>query len=285
MSIRPVFERLLLRENDENPSCFTGKEKTRIGVVGLSAGAGVSLLALSMARYTANLKGQAPTLLELSDGDEGVCGWNYDAIGADRRFADREYISLYRRVAEGRGAAGAVNMDEGINLALRLPSEPEIALDLQQMTSLIGNAAGDVILCDFSARLSLGFTDEDSRLACLKTLLRDMSLVLLVVDPAPSKLLGGHKRLSMIKELESSSHSVIYVINKFGKGVNKRELYDYLKPRRKTVIGLIDPDELCEAEYSCKNPYQMPGVKRAVTATIETALSAVGVIAAQLQAF
>jgi hypothetical protein len=68
------------------------------------------------------------------------------------------------------------------------------------------------------------------------------------------------------------------VINKFGKGVNKRELYDYLKPGRKTVIEFIDPDELYEAEYTCKNPYQMPAVKRAVTRTIETALSAVGVI-------
>jgi hypothetical protein len=269
---------MLLREDDENPIGFAGAEKPRIGVVGLSAGAGVSLLALSMARYIANMKKQLPALLELSDGDEGLSGWNYDAIGVDRRFADREYISLYRRMAEGRGAGGTANMDEGVNLALRIPSEFEISLDPQQMTSLIGHAAGDVLLCDFSARLSFGHSDEDARLARLKTLLRDMSLIVFVVDPAPSKLLGGHKRLSMIKELESASHSVLYVINKFGRGVNKRELYNYLKPRRKAVIGLIDRDELYEAEYTCKNPYQMPAVKRATTAAIEAALSAAGVI-------
>jgi hypothetical protein len=146
------------------------------------------------------------------------------------------------------------------------------------MTALIGNAAGDVILCDFSARLGFGCADEADRLDCLKKLLRDMTLIVLAVDPAPSKLLGGHRRLSVIKELEAASHSVLYVINKFGKGVNKRELYDYLKPKRKAAIGVIDADALYEAEYNCKNPYGMPAVKRAVTPAIEAALSAAGVI-------
>ncbi|MDR2133316.1 MAG: hypothetical protein LBP30_08270 [Clostridiales Family XIII bacterium] len=278
MNIRPIFDRMLLREDDENPLGYTARDRACIGVVGLSAGAGVSTLIFSMARYIANLKTRTPTVLELSDGDEGICGWNYDVIGADRRFADREYLSCYRRMEECRGVAGVANMDEGINWMLRLPSERALALDPQQMTSLIGNAEGDVILCDFSARLGSGLADEDARLDCLKKLLRDMTLIVPVVDPAPSKLLGGHKRLSMLKELEAASHSVLYVINKFGKGVNKRELYDYLKPRRKTVIGLIDPDELCEAEYNCKNPYAMPAVKRAATAAIETVLAAAGVI-------
>ncbi|MDR2295228.1 MAG: hypothetical protein LBD95_00365 [Clostridiales Family XIII bacterium] len=278
MSIRPIFNRVLLREDDENPAGFVARPRARIGVVGLSAGAGVSLLTLSMARYIANLRTQMPTVLELSDGDEGICGWNYDFIGADRRFADREYISCYKRMAEGRGVNGVVNMDEGINWALRLPSEHAITLDPQQMTALIGGVAGDVILCDFSARLGFGHTDEADRLDCLKKLLRDMALIVLAVDPAPSKLLGGHRRLSAIKELEAASHSVLYVINKFGKGVNKRELYDYLKPKRKAAIGIIDADALCEAEYGCKNPYGMPAVKRAVTAATEAALSAAGVI-------
>ena len=219
-----------------------------------------------------------PTVLELSDGDEGICGWNYDAIGADRRFADRGYVSCYKRMAEGRGINGVVNMDEGINWLLRLPSEHARTLDLQQMTALIGNAEGDVILCDFSARLGFDCADEADRLDCLKKLLRDMTLIVLAVDPAPSKLLGGHGRLSAIKELEAASNSVLYVINKFGKSVNKRELYDYLKPKRKATIGIIDADELCEAEYNCKNPYGMPAVKRAATAAIEAALSAAGVI-------
>jgi hypothetical protein len=269
---------MLLREDDENPIGFNFREKPRIGVVGLSAGAGVSLFVFSMARCIANMKKLTPTVLELSDGDEGVCGWNYDAIGADRRFANREYVSCYKRLAEGCGAVGVANMDEGVNWLLRVPSEFALAPDLQQMTSLVGSAAGDILLCDFSARLGFGLAEEEDRLDCLKKLLRDMTLIVLVVDPAPSKLLGGHGRLSMIKELEAASCNVLYVINKLGKGVNKKELYDYLKPRRKAVIGLIDSDELHEAEYNCKNPYQMPAVKRAATAAIEAALSAAGVI-------
>jgi hypothetical protein len=278
MNIRPIFNRALQRESDENPVGFALRERTRIGVVGLSAGAGVSLLVFSMAGCIAGMKKLTPTVLELSDGDEGPCGWNYDAIGAERRFADREYVSCYRRMSEGRGVGGVANADEGISWILRVPSELAFALDPQQMTSLVGNAAGDVILCDFSARLGFGFADEEKRLDCLKKLLREMSLIVLAVDPTPSKLIGGHKRLSAIKELEAASHNVLYVINKFGRGVNKRELYDYLKPRRKAVIGHIDPDELLEAEYNCKNPYRMPAVKQAVAAATEAALSAAGLI-------
>jgi hypothetical protein len=273
MQRRPIFERALHREADENLTSYEGRGTDKIGVVGLSSGAGVTLMAFAAARYIANMKQQVPAVLEVSDGNEGLSGWMYDAIGIERRFSGREYHSLHRMAAEGRDIKKATNMDEGINWALRVPTEAECALDMQQMTSLVNNVAGDVTICDFSSRLSFGAPDEDARLERLKRLLREMSLIVIVVNPSPSKLLGGNKRLSMAKELESCGAKVLYVINMFGRGVNKRELYNYLKPKEKAVVELMCADEIYEAEYNCKNPFQMPSVKKAVSGAIEAALA------------
>jgi hypothetical protein len=103
-----------------------------------------------------------------------------------------------------------------------------------------------------------------------------MTLLVFVIDPLPSKLLGGHRRLALIKELEAGGQSVFYLINKFGRGVNKRELYNYLKPRDKAAVGQLPADELCEAEFTCKNPYQMPGVKRELAGVMEALLDRAG---------
>ncbi|MDR1134654.1 MAG: hypothetical protein LBL49_00520 [Clostridiales Family XIII bacterium] len=272
MNKRPVFERILLRENDSNLVRVKTKARRKIGIWGMSSAAGVTLLTFSIARYIANLKQDVPAVLELSDGDEGLTGWNYDAIGIDKRFIGREYFSFYRNTCDGAGIKNVVNMDEGINWALRMPAEFDCELDIQQMTSLINNIAGDVTICDFSSRLRLGEENADDRLECFRRLFRDMSLLIFVVDPAPSKLLGGGKRLSLVKELEHAGIKVLYVVNMFQRGVNRKELLNFLKPARKATIGYIPADAIYEAEYNCKNPFQMPAVKEAVTPAIETAL-------------
>ncbi|MDR0425057.1 MAG: hypothetical protein LBH39_06395 [Clostridiales Family XIII bacterium] len=272
MEKRPMLERILQREKDSNPAALRARARRKIGIWGMSSGAGVTLLAFSIARYIANLKREAPALLELSDGDEGHAGWNYDAIGIDKRFVGREYFSYYRGVSEGRHIKDALNMDEGINWALRIPVEADCCLDLQQMTSLINNVAGDITVCDFSSRLCLGVENAGDRDECFRRLLRDMSLIIFVVDPAPSKLLGGAARLSLIKELEHAGANVLYVINKFQRGVNRKEVLGFLKPARKALIGHIAADAIYEAEYGCKNPFQMAQVKEAVAPAIETAL-------------
>ena len=125
----------------------------------------------------------------------------------------------------------------------------------------------------FSARLSLGCGGEGRRLESVKRLLRDMSLVVFIVNPAPSKLLGGHKRLAMIKELESGGVKVLYAVNMLSRGVNRKELFNYLRPRERTAIECVPAEELQEAEYNCRNPFQMPGVKKAMTGAIEAALA------------
>jgi hypothetical protein len=77
----------------------------------------------------------------------------------------------------------------------------------------------------------------------------------------------------MAKELESGGVKVLYAVNMFGAGVNRRELFSYLRPSRKAIIERIPAEELQEAEYGCRNPFQAPGAKRAMTGAIEAALA------------
>jgi hypothetical protein len=58
----------------------------------------------------------------------------------------------------------------------------------------------------------------------------------------------------------------------FGKGVNRKELLTYLRPKEYITIPVISQIELLEAEYNCMNPFQCQGAKDGFTRIIETAL-------------
>ncbi|MDR0570827.1 MAG: hypothetical protein LBG71_06385 [Clostridiales Family XIII bacterium] len=268
--------RLFRRERDANPERGAARMKVKLGVVGLSACAGVTTMACALARYLANQRRHATACVELSDGDEGLTGWNYDMMGMERRFAGREFHSFYGRMAGGGRVGGLTNMDEGINWVLRLPGEGEAALDAQQLTSLVNNVAGDVTVCDFSARLGFGVEEPSARRELLMRLLKEMDLLVCMVNPSPSKLLGGAGRLGMLKEMEMGGHRVLYAVNMFCKGVNRKELMGFLRPRACCHVPEIPLVELLEAEYNCKNPYQAAGVKAAMTDMIEIVLKELG---------
>ena len=121
MDREPRLARMFHRESDRNLTERGNREKVKIGVIGMSEGAGATLFTFSAARHIANMKRVMPAVVEISDGDEGFSGWNYDAIGIDRRFADRDYRSYHKGIADGRGTKNISNMDEGINWALRAP--------------------------------------------------------------------------------------------------------------------------------------------------------------------
>ncbi|MDR3242387.1 MAG: hypothetical protein LBT34_00470 [Clostridiales Family XIII bacterium] len=268
MPERPVVGRVLSREREESAKEYAGHSRMKVGVFGLSSGAGVTFLALNLARKIANERVLTPAVVELSEGNEGIYGWNYDVIGMDRRFSLREYFSFYGSVAKGESIRNKANMDEGVNYALRLPAEPQISLDQAQLSRLVNNVAGEVILCDFSARLSFGETDEVARNLGMKRLLSDMDVILAVVDPMPSKLMGGYKRLELLKTFACAGKNIVYVINKDNRGVNDRELTGFLKAKRLLRLPLASVAEQYEAEYNCRVSGCLPDTRKMLDAKL-----------------
>ncbi len=252
------MNRILSREAEESER-YSVQEKLKIGIVGISDYAGTSFLAGCLARYLANTGKHKPAVIEFGKGTL------FDSYGMDKRFAGRSYVQFYSSVAQNKSIRGLQNMDEGINWILRSPDEQNINLTFEQKLRLINHSRGDAILCDFSGNQDYG--------SQLNQLLLSMDQIIAVIDPMPSKMLAGHHLLCGIKEMEqnfkiSEAHcflkdagTIIYIINKFNEGVNRRQMLSYLKIRKPIILPLLKTELIYTAEYNCKIPYSLSEAK------------------------
>lgn len=248
--------RILSREAPETEKC-AGLDKLKVGMIGISPGSGVSFLTGCLARYLANARKYSPAVVELGKGSL------FDSFGMDKRFAGRSWFRFYLALTDNRSIRGMHNMDEGINWILRSPGEEKISLSFAQKLRLTGQAGGNVILCDFS-----GTEDPDFQL------LRSMDQIIAVIDPMPSKMLAGYQALCSLKELEVGGNGITYVISKMNKGVNRRQMLDFLRLRNPVFLPLVDPESIYTAEYNCKIPYTMGTVRNALRNPLEEIASA-----------
>jgi len=242
---RGVIERGVEREEikETHPSL----EKCRIGIIGLSAGAGVSFLTLALAKAISE-HGLVPAVAEL--GKSGI----YDALGMDVRFSGRQFFSYHQALDQNMKIRARDNFDEGINWALRCPGEDHIRLGASKMLRLIDNIRGEVVLCDFSG------VDLPSQTDTLTAeMLRDMDGLIAVADPLPSRLLGSYPQFL---ELSTISKEIVYVINKDNRGVKRKEVNRMLKLEKPIYLPFIEPEEIYRAEYSCGIAYGNAAVKR-----------------------
>lgn len=218
-------------------------DKLKVGIVGMSAHAGASFLAACLARFL-SMTGNHPAVVELGRGNL------YDALGMDKHFAGREYCKLFRSAEKGVSLRGKGNIQEGINWVLKSPEEWNVHLNGMQKLGLINGVKGNLILCDISCE------DED----CFQ-LLQYMDKVVVVIDPLPSKMLARYGFLQSLKSISTPDNTNLYVINKYNRGINRRELADFVKVDKPVYLPMIKPETIYALEYGCKNPYSLPEVK------------------------
>lgn len=240
------IDRILSREALQEEK-YPGMDRLKIGILGISAGAGASLLTGCLARYLANTRKHSPAAAELGRGSL------FDSYGMDKRFAGRHWFRFYQELSENRSIRGMKNIDEGINWILRSPEEEKNILTFEQKIRLAGQAVGDVILCDLSGE---GEPDYE--------LLKSMDRNIAVIDPLPSRMLEGYQTLCRLKALDLEEDNTIFVINKMNRGVNRRQMLDFLKVNKPFFLPLIDAEHIYTAEYNCKIPYTVSEVKRAL---------------------
>ena len=217
------------------------RDKYKIGILGLSQGAGSGFLASVLAGAVSEEGRYSPAVLELGKG--GL----YEVLGMERRFAGRPYFSFHQAVTGSFRIRGQVNEDRGVNWMLLPRGEELEKLDLYEKLRLVENAAGDVVFC----RLS-GVPREE-----LGRLLRDMDSILALIDPLPSAVAEGHDMACYLRSLGLPIH---YVINKFNAGVDRRELLRYLKIKRPFYLPLLPGEVIYGAEYRCCSPWDLvPG--------------------------
>lgn len=236
--------RNLSREAECKERCET-LDKLKIGIIGISEGAGVSFLTVCLARFLANTRKLTPAVVEL--GKPSI----YDSLGMDKHFAGRYFFPFFRSLDEGKSIRGKKNMDEGINWVIRSPDEISLFVSSDQKLRLIGGVSGDAVIFDLSR---CGKDDQ--------AFLSLMDQVLVVIDPLPSRMLEGYQMLCRMKAHEVSGGDINYIINRDNRGVNHRQLMDFLKIRNPLTVPMASMESIYTAEYNCKIPYSMTDVKK-----------------------
>ena len=254
------MQRFYLREQGLEKSSLS--DRFKLGVLGIGRGSGASLIATSLASALSSVEKKRLAYIELSCFREkaeaekrasGMPSLLYDALGMDQRFAGREFISFRRELAGLRKLRELKNIDEGINWALATPEDAREGLNLSeaQAIRLANGIAGDIVICDIEA------------LSGYRDLVKDLDLLIAVIDPLPSKLIPAAKELRYLFEL-SEEQEIIFVVNKMNDGVLKRELDSFLKLKSYESLPYITPEPLYKAEYNCALPYSRREVREAL---------------------
>lgn len=248
-----MLNRIFVREQSDGEYCIRNK-KFKIGVIGMSASVGTSFIASSIAKELSNEKEKNIAYVEVNYSDEKT--FLYDSLGMDKRFAGKNYYDFYEDIAEGKNIVGLINLDERINWALYLPESKKKTnikeLEAIELCRLINNIAGDYIVCD----INKGKKFEE--------ILKEMDVIVFVIDPLPSKLIKGYELFCYIKKCQLVGQKIIWVVNKYNEGINKREFYDFMRMKHFIKIPIIPQEDIYLSEYNCKIPYSLKAINTSI---------------------
>ena len=178
------------------------KERTIIGIAGMSPGAGCTFLTLLLAEELAAALPPGDSLLSvLSVEDPSI----YNALGMKERFQDREFMDPADLL--NREERTVPNLDEGISWAVAAPFSEAAYLLTGEKAAIARSLPGNIVLWD------MGYKE-------LGPLLRQgkdtLDALILVVDPLPSALLEGYANLDTVRGCACPS---IFLLNKWNTGV------------------------------------------------------------------
>ena len=90
----------------------------------------------------------------------------------------------------------------------------------------------------------------------LNFLFNVIDVAIIVIDPMPYKLLQTEEKIKLIKMLEEKSVNVIYILNKYIKDLNKKDIEKYMEIKISSCVPFINPETLYAAYYSNQTVYR-----------------------------
>jgi hypothetical protein len=222
----------------------------RWGVLGLGPEVGATTLGTILARIASKSNKGTVQYLEIRPGNS-FKPLIFEAFGMDRRFLGRPFFDFYEKVRHGENIHQIINRDEGVGWALTTRENVKNRLDLSlvEKLHLIHHISSDILFCDLTFDMK-----EDGGIQEWDVLLREMTGLLVIVDPLPSKLLLGYPLLAKLRILEDKGKKIYYILNKSNSGVHRRELFDFLKKRPHCEIPYISPECFYECQYNLQLP-------------------------------
>ena len=221
-------------------SASQGMDRKLISVIGIGQGVGTTTVATTLAFCFAE-KGKRVTFLE---GTKGSRADNllYSQVAMDQRFASRSFTDFYGIAAKGESLLVKDNFEEGINWILMTPEsrQDRVFLDEAQRNRLLRRGSSEVTILDIADNTGW----EES--------LIDSDFIIAVVDPLPSKMITNVDSFRKVRKLESRGYRVIWVVNKYNKGVSRHQVKDYLKSGNITWINNVAIEKIYAQQYACR---------------------------------
>lgn len=250
---------------------FGEAAKIKIGVVGMSQGAGATFVASRIA-YTLAQECDGVCFVEAADGaaagsERGTLAIH--SLSMSRVFKEERFADYFGNWKQGLGVGIRTNMFENVNWVLRSPYGASSSRRTAQ--GLVPSRperpgpppTSPVNLLPGLARIP--YEKIPGRYMIVDTppmeTLQEMDLVVCVTDPLPSKLIAGENIIRSIRENRIRTGRgfapamniptpCLWVLNKDNSRVNHRQLEKFMKIKFDFAIPMLDPEEFYRAEYS-----------------------------------
>ena len=245
------MDRLFIRESQGALASQMGSpiDKLNIAVTGLGQNVGTTFVASSLAFYFAEKEKNLTFTQCLTPSCSG--GLLYDAAAMDQRFCNRAFADVYRLIKEGKSLKETRNIECGVNWRIPTPwdCENKVDLDVVERARLIQSARGRICIYD----MEMGDSWD-------KYLL-DMDMILVVVDPLPSKLIRSSSRFKQLKQMEMAGAKMRWLVNRINGGVSRRQVSGYLKSKDLIYIEEFPIESIYGDEYFCRFHWQNQEIK------------------------
>ena len=205
------------------------KAKNNIAVINLSQGAGATFITLNLAY-----------MLKDKKVDAAVIEIPYENMKAD-------ILNIINEECESFNNMEAI-IKNGIKFYIHNDKDINWTKDkIIEYVSLISRES-NVNIYDVGNQELEGYTSF---------LFNIIDVAIIVIDPIPYKLLQAEERIKIIKTLEEKSINVIYIMNKYIKDLNKKDIEKYLDVKISSCIPFINPETLYAAYYSNHAVYRL----------------------------
>ena len=243
------MERLFFRERQSDIPAPA--QQLHIAVTGLGRSVGTTFVATALAFYFRDA-GKETTYCQCLTPSKAT-RLLYDEIAMEQRFARRLFCDVYGKIEAAEPvkmvkSTKRLNEEEGISWILPTPQSED--LGESQMSRLLTIPKEEVCVFDFEAEPQWN------------QFLMDMDLLVVVVDPLPSRLIHSKTRFAFLKKLELSGCNVVWVVNRDNPGVNPRQLKSYLKTNQIIRVPSFPMENIYQCEYSCKFPWENEEIHR-----------------------
>jgi hypothetical protein len=247
-----IVEKEVIKKETVYKSVYSGVENKTIGVVSLSKGSGSSFITMNLVKAISDynvLTSMVETPFDLP--------YFYDAFGIKNRadILEKQFVSLPHLISEGKNITKDMEfIDNNISYLVQdatLENIDNSNWSYNKMMKLLYNTRAPITIIDIGYNLNNKIIME---------LINDIDILLVIIDAIPSKVVNNYNNLNIIKNIDSCE--VVFVINKYNSGVNKKNLLDYMNTKKEILtIPFCDIDLVYKSYNKQEFPYSNNMIK------------------------